>query len=478
MMIIDQEKLVDNIIISDIIRVYPELKKLIETCSPYEVRGKILSVLDPRNDLHYDYKEFHELNLESEDLKYLDEIAVTLRNYVRVADVEREDFGEVMTPITNVNEMLDILPKEVWSNKDLKWLDPCNGVGTFPSIVVQRLMEGLKKVIPNKNKRYRHIVENMIYVCEIQAKNMFIFHCIFDRPNIFELNTFYGSFLTDEFNEHMKNVWGVDKFDIVIANPPYKRKLNLKFLNKVSSISNTSLFVHPSSWLIDEKNINNDFNITRNIHKDTLDKVVLFNGNPVFNIGLYIPCAITYIDNNKKIKGIDVVDKINNIKITYSSINDINKFSNVNEYKTILNKINNNYHLGLQYNKDNGNYFVNMSRIRGHVYENNNETKMYKDDFYTTITRDAVVEMEKTKQVYFSFKTNIEANNFLSYLKTNFSRFCLSICKNSSDLNRIDFTKIPYLDFTQEWTDERLYQEFNLTEEEINFINTHIPKYY
>ena len=74
MMIIDQEKLVDNIIVNDIIRVYPELKKLIETCSPYEVRGKILSVLDPRNDLHYDYKEFHELNLESEDLEYLDEI--------------------------------------------------------------------------------------------------------------------------------------------------------------------------------------------------------------------------------------------------------------------------------------------------------------------------------------------------------------------------------------------------------------------
>ena len=68
--------------------------------------------------------------------------------------------------------------------------------------------------------------------------------------------------MTKDFDEHMKNVWGVDKFDIVIANPPYKRKLNLKFLNKVSLISNTSLFVHPSSWLIDEKNSNKDFNIT------------------------------------------------------------------------------------------------------------------------------------------------------------------------------------------------------------------------
>ena len=56
MMIIDQEKLVDNIIVNDIIKVYPELKTLIDTCSPYEVRGKILSVLDPRNDLHYDYE--------------------------------------------------------------------------------------------------------------------------------------------------------------------------------------------------------------------------------------------------------------------------------------------------------------------------------------------------------------------------------------------------------------------------------------
>ena len=474
----NQEYIVDEIVMGDLVKQYPQLKKIIKNASPHEVRSGVLSVLDTDRKLHTDYKKYYELNKKCNYGTYTYEIVNILREYVKVADTEVEAHGEVMTPIWLVEEMLDKLPSEVWSNKDLKWLDPCNGVGTFPSVVVQRLMKGLEEVIPNAKKRYRHIIEEMIYVCEIQAKNMYIFHCVFDKQDIYELNTFYGSFLTNEFDEHMNNVWGVEKFDIVIGNPPYKRKLNLKFLNKVSLISNTSLFVHPSSWLIDEKNSNNDFNVTRNIHKDTLDKVVLFNGNPVFNIGLYIPCAITYVDNNKKRKGIDVIDKINNTKITYSSINDINKFSNVNEYKTILNKINNNYHLGLQYNKDNGNYFVNMSRIRGHVYENNNETKMYKDDFYTTITKDAVVEIEKTKQVYFSFKTEIEANNFLSYLKTNFSRFCLSICKNSSDLNRIDFTKIPYLDFAQEWTDEKLYQEFNLTEEEINFINTHIPKYY
>ena len=275
MMIIDQEKLVDNIIISDIIRVYPELKKLIETCSPYEVRGKILSVLDPRNDLHYDYKEFHELNLESEDLKYLDEIAVTLRNYVRVADVEKKTLGEVMTPIPLVEDMLDTLPKEVWSNKDLKWFDPCDGVGTFPSIVVQRLMEGLKKVIPNKNKRYRHIVENMLYVCELQAKNMFIFHCIFDRPNIFELNTYCGSFLDENFDKHMSNVWGVEKFDIIIGNPPYNDgstnkgsahvlwdKFVVKSLDMLIDGGYLN-FVHPSGW----RNVDGGFKNIQNLIK-------------------------------------------------------------------------------------------------------------------------------------------------------------------------------------------------------------------
>ena len=281
MMIIDQEKLVDNIIISDIIRVYPELKKLIETCSPYEVRGKILSVLDPRNDLHYDYKEFHELNLESEDLKYLDEIAVTLRNYVRVADVEKKTLGEVMTPIPLVEDMLDTLPSEVWSNKDLKWLDPCAGVGTFPSIVVQRLMKGLKKVIPNKNKRYRHIIENMIYVCELQAKNMFIFHCIFDRPNIFEMNTYCGSFLDENFDKHMINEWGVEKFDIVIGNPPYQMSSDGEkkttpiwqyFVEKSLTILIESGYlnmVHPSNWRF----VDGPFS---NLKKTMFNKTILY----------------------------------------------------------------------------------------------------------------------------------------------------------------------------------------------------------
>jgi hypothetical protein len=37
---------------------------------------------------------------------------------------------------------------------------------------------------------------------------------------------------------------------------------------------------------------------------------------------------------------------------------------------------------------------------------------------------------------------------------------------------------IPWLDFSREWTDEDLIKEFELTKEEVDFINKHIPKYY
>jgi hypothetical protein len=490
MMIIDQEKLVDNVIIEGIIKDYPELKKLIETCSPYEIRGKILSVLDPRNDLHYDYREFNEMNLESEDLEYLDEIVTTLRNYVRVADTEVKSFGEVMTPIPLVEDMLNTFPSEVWSNPNLKWFDPCAGVGTFQSVIVQRLMKGLKKAIPNKNKRYRHIIENMIYVCELQAKNMFIFHCIFDRPNVFELNTFYGSFLTDEFNEHMTNVWGVEKFDIIIGNPPYNQNIDLKFLKKSHDISDVVLFVHPSVWVLDNKMKNQTFLDCRSYVKDRIKSLTLFNGNGIFDIGLFYPCMFTYITKDIT-DTINVVNKLSGNNYSTNNINEIDLYDCNKTYLNLKDKIKNyiskNTHLWFMCKRDyNGTHTFNtqsfevgISPMRGN--HTNKETKMYKDDFFTFLQKQNPEEHIGVTTQYklkFGFDTIQECNNFITYLKSDFARFCLSIYKTAQTFHGGELEIVPYLDFTQEWTDEKLYKEFKLTEEEINFISTQMPKFY
>lgn len=481
----NQEYIVDEVIKKDLIKQYPTLKKLIKTSSPHEVRGAILSVLDSDRKLHRDYKKWDELNKKCNYGTYTDEIVTTLRNYVRVADVEREDFGEVMTPISLVEEMLDTLPKEVWGNPNLKWLDPCNGVGTFPSVVVQRLMKGLEEVIPNAKKRYRHIIEEMIYVCEIQAKNMYIFHCVFDKQDIYELNTFYGSFLTKEFDEHMKNVWGVDKFDIVIGNPPYNKNIDLDFLKKSHDISDIVLFVHPSVWVMDNKFVNKPYNQIREHIKDRLKSLTLFNGNHLFNISIYSPCSFTFITKEKS-NDIEVKNKIT--KKTYKTkniydidLNDCNPtYLKLKEkIKSLMGKNSNLWDICLKKEANTKNYEVGFSPIRGH--EDYSDDSMFKDDFHTLIQKKDETKHIGTTTHYklkFGFDTMNEATNFFNYIKTNFVRFCLSIYKQNQHNDTGELKIVPYLDFTQEWTDEKLYKEFNLTEEEINFINTHIPKYY
>ena len=70
---------------------------------------------------------------------------------------------EVLTPPTLVNNILDLLPNELWSNPDAKFLDPVSKSGVFLREIAKRLMTGLEKKIPNKQKRINHIFENQLY---------------------------------------------------------------------------------------------------------------------------------------------------------------------------------------------------------------------------------------------------------------------------------------------------------------------------
>jgi hypothetical protein len=448
------------------------VRQEIEGMNDLQKRLHIVKILDKGLGLFTKIESI--MNLPKMD--YIKGIITFLKDYVLLADVEKKKFGEVMTPLTLVKEMLATLPEEVWSNPELKWLDPANGTGPYPILVIYKLMNGLKDWEPDEEKRYKHIVENMIYVCELQPRNMFLYMCALDPLNNYNLNVYTGSFLENQYDVYMMEVWNLHEFDVVVGNPPYKRKMNLKFLNKCSVFSKKIIFVHPASWLIDEKNSNSDFINSKKEHSKTLESVVIFNGNPIFVIELYVPCCITYTNKNKESSFIKVIDKINNKEILYENINQINKFSNLKEYISIINKTKYNKKLSDIYNKTNGDYFINMSRIRGHVHLDS--TQMYQNDFYTTVTKDTIIEKSITKSVYFSFETELQASNFLKYLKTKFCRFQLSICKNSADLNKIDFSFIPLLDFNEEYTDDLLFTIFDLSSDEIKFIDENIPKYY
>jgi hypothetical protein len=199
------------------------------------------------------------------------------------------------------------------------------------------------------------------------------------------------------------------------------------------------MYVQPSTFLLDEKNKQKKFVRVKELIKDSLESITLFNGNKLFGIALFVPCVITVINKNKIASGIKCIDKINEKQVIYSNINDINKFTDVDIYPSlkakILNAAKNNSLQDFLNKNIMTSYWVNVAQIRGNVDLNSDKT-MLKNDFYTLVMRDLTVSNTKREQrenTQFSFNTELEATNFLNYLKTDFVRFCISIYKNNQN---------------------------------------------
>lgn len=190
-----------------------------------------------------------------------DKVLSTIRKYLTVRIEEKNLYGEVFTPIELICEMMDKLPKNVWSNPELKWLDPANGIGNFPVVVYYKLMEGLEKVISNTNKRSKHIIEKMLYMVELNPVNVRLCRKIFKMidqgatPNIVK-----HDFLTFD----SKKKFGIEKFDVIMGNPPWndikigkqsgsraKNSLWDKFIYKSLELLNKNGylgFINPAQW--------------------------------------------------------------------------------------------------------------------------------------------------------------------------------------------------------------------------------------
>jgi hypothetical protein len=82
-------------------------------------------------------------------------------------------------------------------------------------------MEGLKTQIPNDEERKKHIIENMLYMSELNKKNVFICHQIFNMNNQYKLNLYEG----DTLELDIVSVWGItlNSFDVILGNPPYNK---------------------------------------------------------------------------------------------------------------------------------------------------------------------------------------------------------------------------------------------------------------
>ena len=70
---------------------------------------------------------------------------------------------EVFTPPVLANQVLDMLPQELFRSPDTKFLDPFCKSGVFLREIVKRLDVGLANLIPNRQKRMDHIMHHQVY---------------------------------------------------------------------------------------------------------------------------------------------------------------------------------------------------------------------------------------------------------------------------------------------------------------------------
>jgi site-specific DNA-methyltransferase (adenine-specific) len=109
---------------------------------------------------------------------------------------------EVFTPPNLVNQMLDMLPSELWSNPDTKFLDPVCKTGVFLREMAKRLMQGLEKKIPDKQERINHIFENQLYGIAITELTSLL-----ARRGVYCSKTANGKYsISDSFNDEQGNI--------------------------------------------------------------------------------------------------------------------------------------------------------------------------------------------------------------------------------------------------------------------------------
>ncbi|MDJ0314588.1 Eco57I restriction-modification methylase domain-containing protein [Arthrobacter sp. H35-D1] len=75
------------------------------------------------------------------------------------------------------------------------------------------------------------------------------------------------------------------------------------------------------------------------------------------------------------------------------------------------------------------------------------------------------------------FDTEEEADRFALYLRTRFVRFLVSLRKSTQDAARGVYTFVPDVPLDRDWTDAALYERYELTAEDVTFIESQVAEH-
>lgn len=412
--------------------------------------------------------------------------------------------GLVFTPERIVNMMLDMFPKEIWSDKNMKFCCIACKSGIFAKEICKRLNIGLKDVIIDDIERKNWILTKMLYGIALNELCQLISYTIIDCKNI----------VLDE------NEFKDMKFDVIIGNPPYqeegKRKntqaakvIYPKFvLDAINSGAKYVSMIIPAKWYTSDRCIElrqklssghvsviHDFPNTA----DCFDGIqtgsgimyflydVSYNGECIFNT--HSITNTQQFTNNLSTFNVVIRDKIccdviskillyneqsfQSIVSGSSPFKLSSNFTNYSVEKTSLNDIT----LILSKNRIG---YVAYDQI-SHKYDCNlwnvyvSKAGDAKTVYPSTVNSNAFYYPPKScctlsHLLVGGFDTEEKAKNCCMYMNTKFFKFIVSQCKSGQNIYSISYKYIPIQDFTEPWTDERLYKKYNLTQSEIDYI--------
>jgi hypothetical protein len=251
------------------------------------------------------------------------------------------------------------------------------------------------------------------------------------------------------------------------------------------------IIIQPASWLalLRENKTKEKYDLIKNkIQKYVKSVEIQFSKYFGFDIGLYGPMSLTYINKEQN---------FNNIEFKYlheptkyvSSLNDVNLIGDYTIIKSIEKCIKDKekYTINDFINKPYKKYFVNLSSIGGNgalsveYYDNiirkfGNKFNLINSTSNKVTNFPMFSKPQKGKEIgnsknYITFEIKEEAENFLKFItKTKLVKYLLLTYNIDQNLNSA-YEYIPFLDFSSEWTDEKINSRFNFSEEQIEFIN-------
>lgn len=476
---------------------------------------------------------------------------------------------EVFTPPSLANQVLDLLPKEVFTSPETTFLDPVSKSGVFLREIVKRLDRGLEPLIPNRRERIEHILKKQVFGIAITELTSHLsrrsVYCSKDASSEYSVTRFAtesGNILYSPLHHTWQNgkcrycgasqevydrgdqaeqyayqfihtdnphtLFNNMKFDVIIGNPPYQLSdgggrdssatpLYHKFILQAKKLNPHYLsMIIPARWytggkgldefrnemLHDERlSVIHDYQETDDCFPglnirggvcfflwDSLHKgeCKVFNhikslDNVMWRPLLESGCSV-FIRHNASISILHKVQQYREDKLGHyvSSRKPFGLESNFSKFKEVKTPL---FNIKLYRFGDSG--FINIDQIE----KLKEIIPRYKvlvskaspggDEYPHSIVSQPIIAepysaCTETYLIIKDFDSRRECENLVSYIKTRFFRFMMSLMKNTQNISKASYSFVPLQDFSHPWTDEMLYKKYGLTDEEIAFIESMI----